>query len=188
VAPALRSPAALAALSDATLARLAAEGRRDAFSELVRRAAPVVGDLLRRMGAQDALADDITQEAMLAAYRAIGSYRGEAGFATWAMRIAGRLYVKRRRKEARWRPMAEPVDPGLEAPGEERRSVARLDLDRALQQLSEPERLCVSLCHGAGMTHDEIAAALQVPLGTVKSHVNRGVKKLRALMRSPSHG
>ena len=64
----------------------------------------------------------------------------------------------------------------------------RLDLDRALQALSEPERLCVSLCHGAGMTHEEIAQALQVPLGTVKSHVNRGVKKLRALMRSDTHG
>jgi RNA polymerase sigma factor (sigma-70 family) len=148
----------------------------------------VVGDLLRRMGAQDALADDVTQEAMLAAYRAIGSFRGEAGFTTWAMRIAGRIYVKRRRKEARFRPTVEPEDPGTAGPAEEPRSVARLDLDRALQQLSEPERMCVSLCHGAGLTHEEIAAALDVPLGTVKSHVNRGVKKLRALMRSDTHG
>ena len=188
MAPALRSPAALAALSDATLARLAADGRRDAFSELVRRAAPVVGDLLRRMGAPDAMADDVTQEAMLAAYRAIGTFRGESAFATWAMRIAGRLYVKRRRNEARWRPMAEPGDREDAGPCEASRTATRLDLDRALEALSEPERLCVSLCHGAGMTHEEIAASLQVPLGTVKSHVNRGVKKLRVLMRSHKDG
>ena len=84
--------------------------------------------------------------------------------------------------------MAEPEDHATPGEAEEPRSIRRLDLDRALQALSEPERLCVSLCHGAGMTHEEIAQALQVPLGTVKSHVNRGVKKLRALMRSDTHG
>jgi RNA polymerase sigma factor (sigma-70 family) len=188
LSPAFRSQAALAALGDATLVRLASEGRRDAFSELVRRAAPVVGDLLRRMGAPDALADDVTQEAMMAAYRGIASFRGDSGFTTWAMRIAGRIYLKRRRKEARWTSMAEPQDLARPGEPEEPRSIRRLDLDRALQALSEPERLCVSLCHGAGMTHEEIAQSLQVPLGTVKSHVNRGVKKLRALMRNDTHG
>jgi RNA polymerase sigma-70 factor (ECF subfamily) len=59
---------------------------------------------------------------------------------------------------------------------------ARLDLDRALAKLSPPERLCVGLCHGAGLTQAEIAEALQVPLGTVKSHVTRGLAKLRVLL------
>jgi len=59
----------------------------------------------------------------------------------------------------------------------------RLDLDNALARLKPVEQLCVSLCHGAGFTHDEIAAELGIPLGTAKSHVARGLKKLRRLMR-----
>ena len=171
----------LAALSDISLARMAGRGERDASEELVRRAAGVVGDLLRRMGAQPALADDLTQDALIAALKAVATYRGEAPFAGWAMRIAARLYLKRFRKDARTDVRDRPLDeetPDLRAPD----GGARLDLDRALAKLSRPERLCVSLCHGAGLTQDEIANSLSMPLGTVKSHVTRGLKKLRVLM------
>lgn len=167
--------------SDIELAQRAARGDRAAFGELVRRAAPVVGDLLRRMGAQPALADDLTQDTLIAALKAISTYRGEAPFAGWAMRIAARLYLKRFRKDARTVLVDQPLDaetPDPTAPD----SALRLDLDRALAALSGAERLCVSLCHGAGLTHEEIAGRLQVPLGTVKSHVTRGLKKLRACL------
>jgi len=174
-----------AALSDIELARLADHEDRGAAGELVRRSAPVIADLLRRMGAPDAVADDITQDALVAALRSVASYRGEAAFSTWAMKIAARLYLKRRRREARTDLMADPVGADVGGPSEEMGSITRLDLDRALQRLSAPERLCVSLCHGAGLKHDEIALALRVPLGTVKSHVTRGLKKLRILMTEP---
>jgi RNA polymerase sigma-70 factor (ECF subfamily) len=173
-------PAALALLSDV---QLAARGDRAAQGELARRAGRVVGDLLRRMGANDAMADDIAQEALVRALTSLAAYRGEAAFATWTARIAARVYIKRHRKEARYELMAEPVDPEAAAPADQ--ADHRLDLDRALARLSAPERLCVSLCHGAGMTQEEIAAHLQVPLGTVKSHVTRGLKKLRALLAPP---
>ena len=62
-----------------------------------------------------------------------------------------------------------------------------LDLDGALGELSAPERMCVSLCYGAGLSHSEAAAALNAPLGTVKSHVKRGMDKLR-LRLAPSGG
>ena len=172
----------LAALDDLALARMAARDERDASEELVRRAAGRVGDLLRRMGAGHALADDVTQDAMVTALRSLAGYRGEAAFATWAMKIAARLYLRRRAKEARFVLMDEPVEPTHTGPSPEVASNARLDLDRALAQLSEPERLCVSMCHGAGLTQEEIATSLSMPLGTVKSHVTRGLKKLRTLM------
>lgn len=174
----------LAALNDGALVRQALDGHREAFGELARRAAPAVGDLLRRMGASEAMADDVTQDALLAAHRYLVSFRGEAAFATWTARIAARLYVRRRRKEARWLSVADPVGEHAESPSEGPRSQLRLDLDRALATLAEPERLCVSLCHGAGFTQAEIAEALQLPLGTVKSHTARGLEKLRRLMRS----
>lgn len=165
--------------SDIKLAQRAVRGDRAAFGELARRAAPVVSDLLRRMGAQPALADDLTQDALIAALKALHTYRGEAPFAGWAMRIAARLYLKRFRKDARTEVMDQPL--GEETPdGDAADRDLRLDLDRALGRLSRPERLCVSLCHGAGLTHAEIAEALAVPLGTVKSHVTRGLRKLRA--------
>jgi len=171
----------LAAASDIKLAQAAAGGDRAAFAELVRRAAPHAWSTLRRMGAQPALADDLTQDTLLVALRAIASYRGEAAFASWAARIAAREYLQHIRKNARVMLTAEPVD--ADTPDDPAAAHgARLDLDNALARLKPIEQLCVSLCHGAGFTHDEIAAELDIPLGTAKSHVTRALKKLRRLM------
>ena len=163
---------------DVELAALAAAGGRREFGELVRRHGSAVRGLLRRMGAQPALADDIAQDAFIQAFERCGEFRGEGTFAAWVKRIAARLYIKRVAKEARYvaevdsEEIAPVPDPG-----------GRVDLDEALKSLSEAERLCVSLCHGAGMAHPEIATALNLPLGTVKSHVKRGLDKLRARLQ-----
>jgi RNA polymerase sigma factor (sigma-70 family) len=164
------------------LAELAAAGDRAAFGELTRRSLPAVRSVIRRMGAQPAVADDVAQDAFIAAMRAIGTYRGESSFAAWVMRIAARLYVRRCRSEARWINFDEsiPAESGDNLPRGNAGSA--LDLDRALATLSPAERLCVSLCHGAGFTHAELADELQMPLGTVKSHVLRGTRRLRMLL------
>ena len=172
--------------NDRVLAGLAAAGDRAAFGELTRRSLPAVRSLMRRMGAQPALADDITQDAFVAAMRAVSTYRGEASFAAGVMRIAARLYVKRCRASSRW--VGFDDDEGTAgfdaAPSRKgaHRASDTLDLDRALAQLSPSERLCVALCHGAGFTHAELADELSLPLGTVKSHVLRGTRRLRMLL------
>ena len=163
---------------DVELAALAAAGGRREFGELVRRHGSAVRALLRRMGAQPALADDIAQDAFIQAFQRCGEFRGEGTFAAWVKRIAARLYIKRVAKEARY--VAE-IENDEAAPAAD--PAGRVDLDEALKSLSEAERLCVSLCHGAGMAHPEIAAALNLPLGTVKSHVKRGLDKLRARLQ-----
>ena len=66
----------------------------------------------------------------------------------------------------------------LGGPGEGA-AAAKIDLDGALAALSPVERMCVSMCYGAGLTHVEMADVLGAPLGTVKSHVKRGLEKLR---------
>lgn len=162
-------------LHDVELAALAAGGGRREFGELVRRHGPAVRGLLRRMGAQPSLADDIAQDAFLQAFEKCAEFRNEGAFGGWVKRIAARLYLKRVSKEARY---AAEVEPDQPAPAVD--SIGRVDLDEALKSLSEAERLCVSLCHGAGLSHPEIAAAMNLPLGTVKSHVKRGLDKLRA--------
>lgn len=133
--------------------------------------------LLRRMGAQPSLADDLAQDAFMIGFQRIGDLREPAAFTGWIKQIAARLYIRRMRGRLR---LEDSLDTAPEAATEgEGASGLRLDLDAALATLSEAERLCVSLCHGAGFSQLEIATALNLPLGTVKSHVTRGLARLR---------
>ena len=177
----VRTPASL---HDVELAALAAAGDRPAFGELVRRHGSAVRGLLRRMGAEPSTADDIAQDAFLAAFERVAEFRGEGTFSAWVRKIAARLYVRRWRKESRYDLNAETAD---ESHGGEISAAARIDLDEALKTLSPAERMCVSLCYGAGVSHAEAAEALNAPLGTVKSHVKRGLDKLR-LRLAPAEG
>jgi RNA polymerase sigma-70 factor (ECF subfamily) len=172
----------LASAHDLDLVALAITGGRDAFGELVRRHGSAVRGLLRRMGADPALADDLAQDSFLAAFEQIADFRGEGTFQAWVKRIAARLYVKRWRRDARMDLMADTPEPDVADGGGESGAADRLDLDEALRALSAPERVCVSLCYGGGLSHAEAALALNAPLGTVKSHVKRGLDKLRARM------
>ncbi len=171
----------LAGAHDLELTAQAAAGDRAAFGELVRRHGSAVRALLRRMGAEPAAADDVAQDAFLTAFERIAEFRGEGAFRAWVSRIAARAWVRRWRREAQIDVAADPgefMPSGLDAavtPAAD----TRIDLDEALKALSPAERLCVSLCYGAGLSHGEAAAALNAPLGTVKSHVKRGLDKLR---------
>ncbi|MGH6993087.1 MAG: RNA polymerase sigma factor [Caulobacteraceae bacterium] len=166
-----------ASAHDLELVALAATGGRAAFGELARRHASAVRALLRRMGAEPALADDLAQDAFVIAFQQIGEFRGEGAFQAWVKRIAGRLYVRRLRREERFAKamLEEDVPVGAEGRGIE----ARIDLDAALQGLPDVERVVIGLTFGAGLSHQEAAAALNAPLGTVKSHVKRGLARLR---------
>jgi RNA polymerase sigma-70 factor (ECF subfamily) len=175
----MAGPAAASASShDLELVALAASGSRPAFGELVRRHGSAVRGLLRRMGADAALADDLAQDAFLAAYEQIAEFRGEGTFQAWVRRIAARLYVRRWRRDRRLDFQADAPEPEDDAPAPN--AGDRIDLDEAMKRLPEVERVCVSLCYGAGLTNAEAALALNLPLGTVKSHVNRGLDRLRA--------
>jgi RNA polymerase sigma-70 factor (ECF subfamily) len=169
----------LAGLHDVELAVMAASGGRAAFGELAKRHGSAVRGLLRRMGADPALADDLAQDAFLSAFEHIAEFRGEGAFAGWIKRIAARLYIKRWKRRAQLDPIADAPERDS-AVGGEGLAASLLDLDQALSALSPSERICVSLCYGAGLSHVEAAGALKAPLGTVKSHTRRGMAKLRA--------
>ena len=172
-------PKALGAAHDLDLITLATTGSGAAFGELIRRHGSAVRGLLRRMGADAATADDVAQDAFLAAFEQVADFRGEGTFQAWVKRIAARLYVKRWRRETRLDFSLQSDD--AQGSGEVG-AADRLDLDDALKALAPAERVCVSLCYGAGMSHAEAAAVLNTPLGTVKSHVKRGLDRLRARM------
>ena len=167
-----------AARHDLELVALAVTGDRAAFGELVRRHGSAVRALLRRMGAAPDLADDLAQDAFMAAFEQIAEFRGEGTFQAWVKRIAARAYVRRWRRSAREALSAEPSEASAPPPDH----AGAIDLDAALAGLTPAERMCVSLCYGAGLSHAEAAAALNTPLGTVKSHVKRGLDRLRRIL------
>lgn len=173
------SQSSLASLHDVELCSYAAAGERRAFGELVRRHGSAVRQLLRRMGAQPAEADDVAQDAFLTAFEKITEFRGEGAFAGWVKRIAARQYLRRLQKQKRLSAFAAE-EGGDDVPAASGDADGRIDLDEGLKSLSPAERLCVSMCYGAGLSHGEAADALKLPLGTVKSHVKRGLDRLRA--------
>lgn len=174
----------MSAPSDLELVALAIAGRdQRAFGELVRRHQAVVRSMLARMTGNRALADDLAQETFVRAFEKIATFSGEGSFRGWLCRIAYREFLQsHRRRKAVDRAMQKIAAGGDEEASDDWDRGAAMDLDRALAKLSEHERVCVTLCYACGMSHAEAAEATGLPLGTVKSHVNRGREKLRALM------
>ena len=168
------------ALTDADLvARVLLDDDHHAFAELVRNHQSSVRGLLRHLTRTDvALADDLAQETFLRVYKNLRSFRGEARFSTWLYRIAYNCFREEARKrkelvgidEERLQSEQDPqtVDPAL-----------RHDLMHALSLLPLHERSAVLLCCQNGLSHDEAARVLDIPLGTVKTNVLRGREKLR---------
>ncbi|HEY2071433.1 MAG TPA: sigma-70 family RNA polymerase sigma factor [Rhizomicrobium sp.] len=167
-------------MSDETLAALAAAGDAAAFGQLTRRHQSQLRGFLRRLTRGDAaLADDLAQESFLEAWRKIAQFRSDGAFAGWLMRIGWSRYLMtaRRRK-------LEPLDDAAaDIPAEPVDTDARLDLEKAMMRLSLPERAALTLCHALDYSNEEAARLMDMPLGTVKSHIARGREKLRALLR-----
>lgn len=163
------------------VARIIAGRDERAFGALVSRHQQAVRAVLLRLCRDRALADDLAQDAFVKAWRMIATFSGAGSFRGWLCRIAYTeflMHARKRRSETRMieRYEAEPAETNA-PPGP---AGAGLDLDRALATLGEEERVCVVMCYAAGMSHSEAAEATGLPLGTVKSHVNRGRARLKA--------
>ena len=167
-------------LTDADLVtRVLVDDDQHAFGELVRRHQSAVRGLLWQLTRTDvALADDLAQETFLRAYKHIRSFRGEARFSTWLYRIAYNCFREeaRRRKEfvgIDEKEQQQEPDPQVRDPA------LRHDLMYALSLLPLHERSAILLCCQNGLTHDEAARVLEIPIGTVKTNVLRGREKLK---------
>lgn len=165
--------------TEAALVLASCSGDSGAFAELVRRRQGSVRRLLRQLCADASLADDLAQEVFVRAWTSLATVKRPAALGGWLRQVAITTYLQQRR-----RPSLETSS--LDEVGEDREpsreDPARIDLLRALASLSPGERLCVTLFHAEGMSHSEIAAACGLRLGTVKSHVLRGTRRLRARM------
>ena len=166
----------------AWLAR-ARQGDRHAFARLVRTHQSRVRMQLRRLAHGDvALADDLAQETFVQAWLHLNEFRGDARLATWLHRIALTRFlqhVRRPQLPHEWRE-TEPADD----PSHDPRPAEGLgrDVERALQALSEVQRLAVVHCFYLDLSHAEAAQVLGLPLGTLKSHLDRAKTRLRELL------
>jgi RNA polymerase sigma-70 factor, ECF subfamily len=178
------------ALVDAVL-----QGDADAFRELVdREGASVVRACSRILGDRSE-AEDLAQEAFVIAYRSLPAWRGDGRLGAWVTRIAVRLALRQasRRQRVGWfaidaaetgGPMMvisadpAPADPVVHALRVERDT----ELRRVVGALGEPYREVVALRFFADLSLAEIAMVTERPLGTVKTHLHRGLARLRELV------
>ena len=166
----------------ALVARVVLADDRRAFEQLVRRHQGMVRAQLRRLVNGDhGRADDLAQETFLQAWRKLHQFRGESRFSTWLHRIAYSCFLQARRK---WQSVTDDVEGNAAdsspLPGDA--VDLRLDVERAMRRLSTMEQIILGHVVHLGLSHDEVAYVLQMPLGTVKSHTKRGKAKLRALL------
>ena len=168
------------------LIRCAQRGDGEAFRQLVEAYQTQVYRLALRMCGESA-ADDVTQEAFLAAWRALPDFRGDCRFSTWLYRLTTNAGIDWLRREKRYRSTDDVTElelpddapsPQEQAEQAETQSAVR----RALSRLSEEHRQVLLLRYMQEMDYGEIAAALDVSEGTVKSRINRAKGRLRELL------
>ncbi len=158
---------------------LAKLGNAEAFAKLVASHQSRIRGLLRHLSSDVTLADDLSQQAFLLAWRDIGKLRNPSAFSGWLKRIAINLWLKHLRTKD---PLQDSVDDLLVSRAIRETTDVAIDLEQALSQLQETTRTCLVLSYVAGMSHGEIATTTKLPLGTVKSTIRRGTLELRALL------
>ena len=168
-------------------------GDREAFRQLVERESRSVIATCTRILGDRAEAEDVAQEAFVIAYRSLASWRSDGSFGAWLARIAVRLAIRRAgpaqagrlaRPDRRHRSGGPTSGTTAGAtPGDPATTVLRSERDAQLRAavaaLEEPYREVVALRFFAERSLAEIADATDRPLGTVKTHLHRGLARLR---------
>lgn len=176
--------------TDEDLLRSFLDGNQTSFAELMTRHEERIFSLAYRMTGDRADALDATQEAFIAAFRQAGNFRFDSAFGTWLYRIAINSCHDLLRKRKRWGGgEVEPEEHADPIVGSFDDAVAaRIDVTRALARLPGEYREAVVMYDIGGVSYDEIARATDTAIGTVKSRISRGRKRLAELMehRDPS--
>jgi len=180
-APVIRSPAPP---QDDELVQSTLHGKPDAFATLVERYDRSVYHLAYRTMHDPEEARDIAQEAFFKAYRSLRTFRPGAKFSTWIFSITYHACCDRlnRRKRYSSEELPERADSG---PGPAETAVAQDEARRlraAVDALPEKYRTAITLYHLQGKQYEEIARVLNIPMGTVKTHLFRAKEQLRKML------
>jgi RNA polymerase sigma-70 factor (ECF subfamily) len=183
---------------DAELIRRARAGEDQALEELVRRHYRNVFNLAYRLSNNYDDAQDIVTEAFIRVQNALPNFRGDANFTTWLYRIVKNVFLDERKKQrirshSSLEEMVELEDssisrqvedpkPGPEWLVEQREQAALVQ--RAVMTLPENQRLMIALYHFQHRSYEEIAEIVGLPIGTVKSRLNRARLALKSKLNS----
>ncbi|HEX5436091.1 MAG TPA: sigma-70 family RNA polymerase sigma factor [Gemmatimonadaceae bacterium] len=189
-------PLDLTTLPDADVAALAKNGREAAFQELVRRYERPIFSLIYRMVRDREVAEDLSQETFIKVLNHIDRYRPEFKLSSWLFKIANNLTIDHLRKRqlntvsmdgsphAATAAEVEATSFDVETRGEtpleelEARELGSA-IEQAIAKLRPEYRSCILLRHVEGRSYEEIAATLDLPLGTVKTYIHRARHELR---------
>ena len=176
-------------LDDAVLIALVAQRDEMALAELYDRYSRLVYSVALRVVGQHQLAEEITLDAFQSMWRAAASFRPDRGrFVTWLMSVTRhRAIDEQRRLGVRPEGNSVALEQGSDAVLPRSDSVEELvslqqrreAVRRALAELPEPQRRALELAYFGGLTQQEIAERLNVPLGTIKTRMRMGMQKLR---------
>jgi RNA polymerase sigma-70 factor, ECF subfamily len=172
--------------TDEALLAQVAHGEESALAELYERFGRVAYGLALRILRDDRLAEDAVQEAFLTVWRQAASFRADRAKAqTWLLTIVHRRAVDLVRREERRR--ADTLEPETEPSGTSAEEDAELRdrrsaVQRALAQLPDEQRRPIELAYYGGLTQSELADRLGEPLGTIKSRMFTGLKRLGELL------
>ena len=171
----------------------ARNGDQESFEKLVRLYEKRVFSLTSRMCRNSADAEEAAQEAFLAAWQALPAFRGDASFATWLYRLVSNACLDILRRDGRHQVMAgpslddeesspEPPDKSPSPHALAERAELRRQIEAGLAALPPEYRQVLILREIHQCTYDEIAQICSIDLGTVKSRINRGRKRLRKIL------
>jgi len=174
------------------------DGDIDAFDELVTRYEKRVFNFALQITGNYDDAGDVAQEAFVRVFNSIGTFRGDAVFTTWIYRIITNVYLDERKKAKRHRQTSlddyieleensvsrqfedESPTPDQLAENKERSAVVQ----KAITSLPEYQKLIVTMYHVHNKSYEEIAEILRLPIGTVKSRLNRARRALKEILES----
>lgn len=171
-------------MNEAQLIRKACQGDGPAVRALYERYSPRVYAVVRRIAADDDLAQDYAQEAWIRAIRALPTFRGEARFSTWLHRIAVNSALQAVRKAESRHQREVPMPESLAVAPPPGDALLSQKLEWALDRLPERMRKVLILHDVEGYTHDEIGELLGTAVGTSKSQLFKARGKMRQLLKS----
>lgn len=169
--------------TDAELVRQVLAGRRDSFGELVRKYQGAVYGLAYHLLRHVADAQDAAQQAFIAAYQHLDRLAQPEKFAAWLYKITVnecRMWQRRRRETVSWETLPPDEPSNTESPAEAaERAELRCRVTAAVQTLPEAQRLAVTLFYMDGLSYQEVADFLSVPVSAVKGRLHRARTQLQ---------
>jgi len=188
--------AELAAMTDQEVVLAARRGEELAYRDLLRRYERPIFSLIYRMVRDRELAEDLAQETFVKALNALDSYRPEFKFSSWIFKIANNAAIDQLRRR-QLDTLSLDGAPNAETPDAIQATALQVGADQespleeveareigtavevAIAKLRPEYRSCIMLRHVEGLAYEEIAQALDLPLGTVKTYIHRARHELR---------